>query len=345
MELLRAQQLVAQFSGKRVLVVGDILLDQYRAGEVERLSQEAPVPILRARREEERSGGAGNVAKNLALLGAQATLVSVVGDDPAAGVLAAAAAREGYEAVLLRDASRPTIRKVRYMAGNRQLLRVDYEETRDIDGEVEQRLVTEIKKRVAGGVQAVIVSDYAKGVITRAVAEALLDTAGQYDVLVAADIKPSRASFFLGATLVAPNLREGHEFLGINYQESQVAPAELAKMVYLKMCADVYLTLGKNGIYVYCGGEMGRHVQQEHVIEVADVSGAGDTAVVVLLLSLLSGADGAEAAELANAGGAVVVSKVGSAGVSTDELLAMMSEPARNSASRLNDSDADARIV
>lgn len=329
MDLPRAQQLVSQFAGRRVLVVGDVLLDQYRYGDVDRLSPEAPVPILRARREEERSGGAGNVAKNLARLGAQSTLISVVGDDAAASDLAAAAARDGYEAVLVRDASRPTIRKIRYLSSNRQLLRVDYEEKREIDGEVEQRVIREIRERVAGGVAAVIVSDYAKGVITRAVAEALLDTAGQHDVLVAADVKPSRASYFLGATLVAPNLREAHEFMGINHQESQVAPAELAKMVYLKMCADVYLTLGKDGIYLYCGGESGRHMRQEHVVEVADVSGAGDTAIVVLLLALLSGADSAEAAHLANAAGAVVVSKVGSVGVSADELLALIAEPVR----------------
>lgn len=329
MDLTRAQQLVSQFAGKRVLVVGDVLLDQYRYGDVDRLSPEAPVPILLARREEERSGGAGNVAKNLAKLGAQSTLISVVGDDAAADDLAAAAARDGYEAVLVRDAARPTIRKIRYLSSNRQLLRVDWEETREIDGEVEQRVVREIQERVAGGVAAVIVSDYAKGVITRAVAEALLDAAGQHDVLVAADVKPSRASYFLGATLVAPNLREAHEFMGINYREGQVAPAELAKMVYLKMCADVYLTLGKDGIYVYCGGETGRHMRQEHVVEVADVSGAGDTAIVVLLLALLSGAEGFEAAHLANAAGAVVVSKVGSVGVSVEELLSMLREPAQ----------------
>lgn len=324
MEVARASELINSFKKRRVLVVGDVLLDHYVHGEVERLNPEAPVPILRVTREREETGGAGNVAKNAAQLGGETVLVSVVGDDEVAQRVEQAAQQEGYRAVLVRDASRATIRKVRHLVKGQHLLRVDYEETHDISREVEERVLQALREEIARGVDAIIVSDYAKGVVTQRVAETLLSLASQRDLLVAADVKPSRSPYFLGATFVSPNVKEAHEYLGLNQHEREVEPTELAKMVYMKMCSDVYLTLGKDGMYVYCGGECGVHVPQDNVVEVADESGAGDTSVVVLMLSLLSGSNHEEASYLANAGGAVVVSKVGSVGITREELMEMV---------------------
>lgn len=331
MELSRAKELINQFKQHKVLVVGDIVLDHYVHGVVERINPEAPVPILRATREREETGGAGNTAKNLARLGAETILISVVGDDDTATAMEETAKREGYKAILIRDKERASIRKERYLVGNQHMLRVDYEEVKEINSKVEQKVIDEIKRVIAQGVDAVMVSDYAKGVVTARIAETILDEAGPRDILVGADVKPSRCKYFTGASFVSPNIKEAHEFLGLNWHENKVSPAELAQMVYLKMCADVFLTLGKDGIYVYCGGPSGYHVPQNNVIEVADESGAGDTAAAVLLLSMLSGACENEAAELSNAGGAVVVSKVGSVAIGTDEILEMLAKNRLNS--------------
>lgn len=324
MDNRRAKELINQFKEKKVLVVGDILLDRYVSGVVERLNPEAPVPILRAMEEREETGGAGNVAKNVALLGAETSLIGVVGDDSDAGKIQRAAVREGYRAVLIKDSSRPTIRKVRHIVNGQQMLRVDYERDHNISEDIEKQVLDALMREIEQGVDAIIVSDYAKGVVTRALSETLLDVAGQRDIIVAGDIKPSRASYFVGATLISPNVKEAHEYLGLNHLETKLSPEELAKMVYMKMCSDVYLTLGKDGMYIYCGGEKGKHVSQDHVVDVADESGAGDAAVSVLLLGLLAGATEEEAAKLANAAGALVVSKIGAVGVNADEIKEMI---------------------
>ncbi len=325
MELSRASDLINNFANFRLLVVGDILLDHYVHGVVERLNPEAPVPILRATEEREETGGAGNAAKNAARLGARTSLVAVTGNDEAAQSIERAAQREGYRAVLARDKQRPTIRKVRYLVGSQHMLRVDYEHVQDVPGVVEEEVIQAVGREIEAGVDAVIVSDYDKGLVTPRVADTVLSLASQHDILVAADVKPPRARHFVGATFVSPNIKEAHEYLGINHLEKKVDPAELAKLVYMKMYADVYLTMGKEGMFVYCGGECGARVSQENIVEVADESGCGDTAVVVVLLALLSGASETEAAYLGNAGGAVVVSKVGSVGITREELVEMVS--------------------
>lgn len=324
MDKQRAEEIIKQFGKYKVLVVGDIFLDHYVHGVVERINPEAPVPILKVTEEREETGGAGNTAKNLSALGANATLISVVGHDEAADSMEARAREEGYEPVLIRDENRPSIKKTRHLVGNQHLLRVDHESAFELESDIEEKVIIAIKEKLSEDFDAIIVSDYAKGTISQKVAETILDEAGQKDILVAGDVKPSRACFFTGASFVAPNIKEAHEYIGLNHHEKQVSPDELVRMVFMKMCSNVYLTLGKDGMYVYCGGEHGTHVPQENMIEVADESGAGDTSVVVLMLSRLAGAKELEAAEIANAGGAVVVSKVGSVGITQQEIKDMM---------------------
>ncbi len=322
----RSEQIINSFGKYKVLVVGDVMLDRYICGVVERLNPEAPVPILRATKESQMTGGAGNVAKNAAMLGAKTTLVGVVGGDGEAESVRKSAKRENYEVALITDDKRRTTLKTRYLVGNQQMVRVDYEDVEDINQEVEDKLIDAVEKEIDQGMDAILVSDYAKGAVTQRVAETIIDMAGQKDILIAGDVKPSRAQYLLGASFVSPNIREAYEYLGMNPYEERLAPAELAKLVYMKMCSDVYLTLGKDGIYVYCGGECGKHIPQDHVVEVADESGAGDAAVTVLMMGLLAGANEEEASKLANAAGAVVVSKIGARGVAPKELLQMYSK-------------------
>ena len=311
----RAQEIIEQFPTKKILVVGDVVLDQYIHGTVERINPEAPVPILHAHTETQQSGGAGNTAKK----------VSVVGTDDLAAQVRAAANQEKYQVEMISDASRPTTRKIRYIAASQQMLRVDYEETHSIAAATEEQLIAAITAQT-DDVAGIIVSDYDKGVITEKVAQAVTTLAKNKNIPLAVDVKPTHAAWFTGATFISPNLKEGRAFLGLDpYRHDDIDWHELAVKLHQEMKTDVYLTLSADGIYVVTSDTPGKHVPQPHQVEVADTSGAGDTAIVVLLLAQLCGASTIEAVELANAAGAVVVSKLGAVGVTPAELINVLS--------------------
>lgn len=300
------------------------MLDRYVFGKVERINPEAPVPILEAQDEQYATGGAGNVAKNAATLGAKATLVSVVGNDVMAQRLREAITGEGYEAELVVDDMRPTTEKIRYVVGGQQMLRVDYEERQHVAGAVEQTLIEKIKEKIQDA-KAMLVSDYAKGAVTQAVAEGIMAGAKERGIPVMADMKPSRAAYFKGVTWISPNHKEAHEFLGIEHtSKGDMADAELAQKLHQAFEATVFLTLSSQGMYVLGKEGEGELVPQVHKIEVADTSGCGDTAAVAIVLAKLSGATDVEAAQLGNAAGAIVASRVGAVGVNGEELIAML---------------------
>ncbi len=317
------EKIISQFSGKKILVVGDVVIDEYVHGDIHRSNPESPAPLLKAEREDSMTGGAGNVAKNAAQLGAKTTLIAVVGADERAEKLREQAEKEQYVPVLIADRSRPTIRKIRFYKGMEQLLRVDYEETHDISSDIEDAVIDAIDDVISEGVDGIIVSDYAKGTITARVAKYILEIANEKKIVLAADVKPSRANFFVGASIVSPNLKEAKQFLGLP-EDTEQTIKQIATSVHEKMKAVTYVTLSADGVYYYASPDDHNHVPQEHVVDVFDVSGAGDTAITVLLLAQLSGASHAEAAKLSNAAGAVVVSKVGSVGLSQSELTDMI---------------------
>ncbi|MEZ5276220.1 MAG: PfkB family carbohydrate kinase [Opitutaceae bacterium] len=316
-EILRA------FAGKRILVVGDVMLDRFVLGRVDRLNPEAPVPILLAESEQAAAGGAGNTAKNAAVLGATVTLIGVTGAGPVASDLKAAVGREGFRSILIEDAARRTTEKRRYLIRSQQMLRVDSEETRPIGGQVEGQVVEAIE-REAAEVDAILVSDYAKGVVTEKVAAAVMGAMKKHGLLVMADVKPLNIEFFHGVTAISPNLQEAHEYLGLNRMQARSPWPELASGLHQRFGTDVYLTLSENGVFVWSRQTPGRHVPQAHRIEVADTSGCGDTAAVVLLMARLCGATDEEAAELANAAGAIVASKIGATAPPRQELIELL---------------------
>jgi len=320
MKIARAEELIAQFPTKSILVIGDIMLDRYIYGTVDRLNPEAPVPVLHARDEQEMTGGAGNVAKNVSTLTAKATLVSVIGSDSIATRVLEASDREKYELRTLNDPTRPTTQKIRYVVGSQQLLRVDYEETHDISAKSEQLLLSLVDKEIAHA-DGIIISDYAKGVITHTVATGIIARAQEKGIPVGADVKPSRAGFLGGVTFISPNEREAHEMLGINWHQQRIDPATLAAQICDKLHTDVYVTLGSSGVYVCTQEGNATYVAQTYQPEVFDPSGAGDAAMVMLMLSRLCGADPTESAELANAAAAMVVTKLGSVGTTPTEVL------------------------
>jgi D-beta-D-heptose 7-phosphate kinase/D-beta-D-heptose 1-phosphate adenosyltransferase len=317
----RACELVKRFAGQQILVIGDVMMDRCVFGKVERLNPEAPVPILHAKRETATTGGAGNTAKNAAALRAAATLVSVVGDDKTADDVQSAAAAEGYRAVLIRDPGRPTIEKKRFIVGGQQMLRVDYEETHDIEGPVETRLTGAIAAE-AGNTDAIIVSDYAKGVLTPAVAQAIMTASQRHQLPVMADVKPSHIHYFTGATFISPNRKEAHEYLGLNqHLQGGHGREDLAARLHATFRTNVFLTLSEEGMFIQGGDTAGVHVPQIHRIEVADTSGCGDTAAVAIVLAKLSGATDIEAAQIGNAAGAIIAGRIGAVALTQNELL------------------------
>lgn len=319
----RARELVDHFNHLKILVVGDVVLDHYVHGIVERLNPEASVPLLDVVKEQQLSGGGGNVAKNAALLGVKTTLISVVGADAAAEQLERIIRLEKYKGHLLPDPTRPTIRKVRFLAGSQPLLRVDYETRHDISADLEKVVLSYVAAALKDGCDGLLISDYAKGVITANVARQVIATAHQHDVPVAADVKPTRAPDIVGATFISPNLKEAKAFLGLE-QDTKASFAQIADKLHKKFKTTACLTLGPEGLYVVGDDQPGTHIPQEHVREVYDVSGAGDTVITVLLLARLAGATYVEAGQLANAAAAVVISKVGTVGATAEEIVGMI---------------------
>lgn len=319
----RALALLTLFANKRVLVVGDLMLDRYVLGTVDRISPEAPVPVLHEQEIREMPGGSGNTARNLSALGVQATLLACVGADRAGEHLTELLEAAHIRPAIIPDHSRPTTQKTRFVQKGHQLLRVDTERCDDIAPAVEEQVSRRALAELAAQ-DALIISDYAKGLLTPAVARALTTEGRARSLLMAADVKPQSATLFTGVSLMCPNEREAHEFLGADSRRAPRPPVDLASEISRTFDTDAYVTLGERGMAVH-PRSVGEpcHVPQVHGREVFDVSGAGDTAIAALTLALLAGASPREAAELANAVCAVVVAKAGAATATPAEVLAV----------------------
>jgi D-beta-D-heptose 7-phosphate kinase/D-beta-D-heptose 1-phosphate adenosyltransferase len=315
----RARELVARFSGVKVCVVGDAMIDRFVVGRVSRISPEAPVPVVRFEREYSRLGGAANVAHNLAALGARVALVTVIGADAAAGRLRALVRSQGLEADgLIVDNSRPTIEKVRIVTDrNQQVARIDYEEDADVRGEIVARMANRIGE-AARGAQALLVSDYLKGVVTRPVVESLLKYKSSTVPLVI-DPKVPHLDCYRGATLVTPNHAEAETATHCRIRTDDDAAQAAALFRQRVGCEAVLITRGEHGMWLSSATADGG--VPAYAREVADVTGAGDTVAATVTLALAAGASLPEAAMLANHAASVVVAKFGPAVVTGEELI------------------------
>lgn len=316
----RALELVSRFAGRRVVVVGDVMLDRFIVGKVSRISPEAPVPVVHFHSEHVRLGGAANVAHNLASLGAAVSLVGVVGDDAAAGRLRHALAAEAIAADgLVEDPQRPTVEKVRIVTDrNQQVARVDYEQDAEIAGGVERRLLEAIVRRGAGA-SVLLVSDYVKGTVTRAVMQALLTLKAAGTPLIV-DPKIPHLSCYAGASLVTPNHQEAEAAT-----QRQIRTEDDARLAALEFrervrCDAALITRGEAGMWL--SSEEAEGAVWATAREVSDVTGAGDTVVATLALALAAGATLVESATLANHAAGIVVGKFGPATVTPEELRA-----------------------
>lgn len=313
------KEAIAKFKDAKIAVVGDIMLDRYTFGEVERVSPEAPIPVVQRRSEKFTLGGAANVAHNLATLGASVSLAGVVGNDRSGEhVLALLKEKHiGAEAILVHG-GRPTIEKQRILSGEtHQLIRLDIEQIEHLTDEEEEQFYV-LAAPVIQRSDAVIFSDYAKGLFSERLTQRLIAFAKAERKIILADFKPKNKSYFRGVDLVSPNLKEAREMTGL-YEIEAIGPSIVAELG-----AHAVVTRGGEGISVFRRGEKAGAVEHHHVpgkkIKVFDVSGAGDTSIAVLALGMVAGLDLAGAAMLANEAGAIVVQKPGTASLTQEEL-------------------------
>jgi D-beta-D-heptose 7-phosphate kinase/D-beta-D-heptose 1-phosphate adenosyltransferase len=301
------------FSARRVLVVGDVMLDRYWHGPTSRISPEAPVPVVQVRADEVRAGGAGNVALNAAALGCQATVIGLVGEDEAGRLLAERLAAQGVDARLLTVSDAPTITKLRVISRHQQLIRLDFE---DRFGAQHAGLVEAALAAGLTGADALILSDYAKG--TLAGVQALIALARAHGVPVIVDPKGDDFSRYRGATVVKPNLAEFEAIAGPCPDEAALVERGSALLAELELEA-LMITRSEHGVTLLQRGAAAIHLPTR-AREVFDVTGAGDTVSATLGCAIAAGLTLPEATALANLAAGVVVGKLGTATVSVDEL-------------------------
>ena len=316
----RTRELLDSVASASVLVVGDVMLDQFLVGRVDRISPEAPVPIVAFDHEEYRIGGAGNVAHNVAALGARTSLAALVGRDNAGERLAQELRTHAVDtAGLVVDAQRKTTTKVRVVTTrNQQVARVDYETDHEATGAAEDALIARAAD-LASTAGAIVVSDYLKGAVTRALMARLAAVALDRGIPLLVDPKIPHISYYAGATIIKPNHHEAEVATDRRIRSADDAKEAARAFRDRAGCAGVLVTRGEHGMWLLHEGFEGHLPATAR--EVADVTGAGDTVIAVLALALAAGANAAEAASLANHAAGVSVAKFGPATVSGAELI------------------------
>ena len=318
---VRAAEILERFSGQRVGVFGDFMLDRYVFGEASRISPEAPIPILRFQKENLRAGGAANVVRNLASLGSAAIPIGVVGDDAGGKALRESLAAAGVPVEgILRDADRPTTEKTRFRAGHHPVARIDREDDRPVSATVAECLLGFLGKCISS-LTGIIVSDYEKGVVTPATLSGLLAGARECNLPVFVDPKTTNFPRFEGATLLTPNLTEAAAATGWSRQRVEEDLEGMAKALgKIVPCRALLVTRGEKGMVLFESGKPPMEIPTT-AREVYDVTGAGDTVIAVSTLAILAGANFAEASLLANRAAGKVVGKLGTATVTREEIL------------------------
>ena len=321
---VRAEQIIRQMRDSHIVVLGDVMLDEFLWGDVTRISPEAPVPVVDIKRESTHLGGAANVLANLLALGAQACVIGVIGDDFAGERIRSSVNDKSAmqtDGLLIADNQRPTTIKTRIIAQHQMVVRADREHRTPVDAQTEGKIVAAVKTALASA-QALVISDYDKGVVTpRILAEVLPAAYGRMPVLI--DPKMRNFDSYRPATLVTPN---HHEALRLaNLEEDSDADLQTAALMIRArlICDAVLITRGDRGMMLLEGERDPVRVETA-AREVYDVTGAGDTVIATLAAALAAGASITEAAVLANQAAGIVVGKLGTATASAEEVLASM---------------------
>jgi D-glycero-beta-D-manno-heptose-7-phosphate kinase len=314
----RLAELLEGARDKRIAVIGDAMLDVYLIGDVERISPEAPVPVVRVRERKHALGGAANVAQNVVAIGARCDLVAAVGDDRGGEMLARMLQAIGEDGRSLVRVDRPTTQKTRVVARSQQLVRVDEEEDADLAGDEIERVLAAVRAAVREA-DALVLEDYNKGVLLPRVIREAIDGAVAAGIPVVVDPKFRNFFEYRGATIFKPNRRELEAALGasVDVDHPDAVPATLRRLGV----EHILLTLGDRGMALFsAAGEVARVPTVAR--EVYDVVGAGDTVTAYLASMLAAGASPSEAAEIANVAAGIEVGKLGAATVSAAEVLA-----------------------
>ncbi|MBI4439881.1 D-glycero-beta-D-manno-heptose-7-phosphate kinase [Candidatus Woesearchaeota archaeon] len=309
--------LIRNMMGKRVLVIGDIMLDKYIWGNVSRISPEAPVQVVDVQKENYTIGGAGNTAANITSLGGEALIIAVVGNDDSWKQLQEEMQKRGISTRgIITDNMRATTRKVRVMGGKQQLIRIDHESRETIGSPIEGEIIRRIES-IIDDIEVVLISDYAKGLVTQRVLDFIAEISKARGVKVIVDPKPDNKVEYKNAYLITPNLKEACELAGWRECTDEKV-TELGNLLASKLGCAVLITRGEKGMVLFDGNEVTK--VETHAKEVFDVSGAGDTVVATLGLAVAAGASLKDAALLANYAAGIVVGKLGTSSVTAEEL-------------------------
>lgn len=311
---------LAKSANIKAVVVGDLMLDEYLWGATERISPEAPVPIVNVGREDLRLGGAGNVVNNLRVLGAQVALASVLGDDHDGEVIRERLQRAQVDVdALVHDHRRTTSRKTRILSGNQQMMRIDRESTQEVGPQVEAQLLQKLSLKIAAA-DVIYLSDYGKGVLSKTLIQGIIEQAKKHKTPVIVDPKGTDYTRYCGATLLTPNRKEASLATGINIKDHNTLCAAGAQILALAQLEALVLTRSEQGMSIFQHNAEPVHLPTRGR-EVYDVSGAGDTVLTVVGLGLAAGFSLEQAAFMANIAAGVVVGKVGTSTASPAELV------------------------
>ena len=310
---------IDSFKNLRALVIGDLMIDEYLWGSVERISPEAPVPVVAVETESQTLGGAGNVINNLVAMGAKVFAIGTAGTGKAGQMIFQKLDDLGVETSgIVSEPERPTTRKTRVIASNQQVLRIDKEVKRRINTGTLDRLTGIITSRICD-VDLIIISDYDKGLVTRELVARTVDLAHQHGVLTLADPKSLDFTKYTGVSVLTPNKKEAGLAANMDILTDEDLAAASEKIMAQASLQRLLITCGKDGMGLFERGKPSRTIESK-ARQVFDVSGAGDTVISLLGLGLASGAGFEAAAGAANAAAGIVVAKVGTATASIDEL-------------------------
>ena len=315
--------LFEKFKQQRVLVIGDVMIDAYLRGKVSRVSPEAPVPIVNLKKTEDRLGGAANVALNLQSLGAEPILCAVIGADRGGQLFSELMSRQGMTTeALVKSPDRQTTIKTRVIGNNQHLLRIDEEDIVPISKEEENTLILRVKEMLESGLNAIILEDYNKGVLTERVISEVVSLAKSFNVPVTVDPKKDNFFAYKGVTLFKPNLKELKEGLDVNFDIEydkdgfESAVDELESRLNNQM---TFVTLSEYGVFIKDGKQ--KNYIPAHIRNIADVSGAGDTVIAVATLCLAIGLSPELIADVANLSGGLVCEVSGVAPIDPNQLM------------------------
>jgi rfaE bifunctional protein kinase chain/domain len=318
------------FSDRSILVIGDLMLDEYLWGHIERISPEAPVPVLNLIRRESTLGGAGNVMRNISSLGATVIAAGVVGQDSTGQQILELLDILGADAeAVVTDRNRKSTRKARLMSfeHGQQVFRLDEESVQDIWGDVEDRLIEKIQRK-AEDVHAILCSDYQKGLLTPRLLQAVFESARRQHIPAIVGPKATNAAKYRGASILMPNAKELAQLVGARVNGNDWVTDAARRLVEMLDLQALVVTRGRDGMCLFESGETGiRRIDVPTVAQsVYDVTGAGDTAIAAFALAIASGADCQSAAQLANHAAGVVVGKRGTASITVEEIRTRLPE-------------------